>query len=400
MFFAATWNAHHCGSRPAGRDGEWSILATHQQFIRRKAMERNQRRHAHPGREHRPESSRRPYSDEQETYRNPRNEYRDDDERDDRQSRYGRSDFGDRDRDFEEGESNRYGAAESGYGYGDRGYRDEYRERYEPGYAARRQGQSRDTWEEPESGNFSDARTRWPRDDRYRSEPRSQNWPHSRTGGRVSEYGYFGDESEGYGGRQHSGSRYGGSRPQRGYQSGYGAEQQGSSQFGYLGGSEEPGESRWSSQHDYRQQGGSQFGYGQREGGAGHGDRRFDEDYSGRGPKNYSRSDERIKEDICDELSSDPGCNAEEIEIEVKDGMVTLSGTVPSRKMKHRAEDIADGARGVKDVDNRIRVTGRVGHRGMQSSEESGSEDTGSSTNGRSRKSESQSQQSSRSSRK
>ncbi|HEX5764194.1 MAG TPA: BON domain-containing protein [Woeseiaceae bacterium] len=361
-------------------------------------MERNQRRHGHPGREHRRESSRRPYSDEQETYRNPRNEYDDDRGRDHRQSQYGRQDERNRDWEFSQDESNPYGASERGYGYGDQGFSDDS-EYYEPGYAARRQGQSRDTWDEPETGNFSDTRSRWPRDDRYRSEPRSQNWPHSRTGGRVSEYGYFGDQSEGYGGRHQGGSRYGfGSRPQRGYQSGYGAQQQGSSQFGYLGGSGEPGESRYSSQYDYRREGGS-GGYGQQEGGTGHGNHRFDEDYSGRGPRNYSRSDERVKEDICDELSSDPRCNAEDIEIEVKDGMVTLSGTVPSRKMKHRAEDIADAARGVKDVDNRIRVTGRVGQRGSSGgSEESrsaGNEDMGSS-NGRSRKSESQ--QSSRSS--
>ena len=363
-------------------------------------MERNQRHQGHPGREHRSGSSRRPYSDEQETYRNPRDEYRDHDDRGYRQSQYGRSDQRTRDWDYGQDESDRYGSSTRGYGYGDEGFSDDS-EHYEPGYAARRQGGSRDTWDDPETGNFSDTRSRWPRDDRYRSEPRSQNWPHSRTGGRVSEYGYFGDETEGYGGgRQQGGSRHGyGSRPERGYQPGYGAQQQGSSQFGYLGGAEEPGEARYSSQSDYRREGSSRSGYGQPEGGPGHGNRRFDEDYSGRGPRNYSRSDERIKEDICDELSSDRQCDAEDIDIEVKDGMVTLSGTVPSRKMKHRAEDIADAARGVKDVDNRIRVTGRIGRDRHASSErESGSqgdEATGSS-NGRSRKSESQ--QSSRSS--
>lgn len=369
-------------------------------------MERNQRRHGHSGREHRLESSRRPYSDEQETYRNPRNEH-DDDRGSDRwqsrsQSRHGQPDQRNRDWEFAQDESNRYSSSErGGYGYNDEGFSDD-RDYYEPGYAARSQGHPRDTWEEAETGNFSDTRSRWPRDDGYLSEVRSPNWPHSRSGGRVSEYGYFGDESGGNAARQQGGSRHGfGSRPQRGYQSSYGAEQQGSSQFGYLGGTGERREPRYGPQYDYGRQGGSQPGYEQSPGGPGHGNRRFDEDYSGRGPRNYSRSDERIKEDICDELSSDPGCNAEDIEIEVKDGMVTLSGTVPSRKMKHRAEDIADAARGVKDVDNRIRVTGRVGHgqRGSwKAGEESGSganEDTG---NANSRKSESQ--QSSRSPRK
>jgi osmotically-inducible protein OsmY len=330
-------------------------------------MERHQRRHHRPGREHRPGSSRQAYSDDQETFRNPRNEYRDDTGRDDdwELGQHGSSDY--RDRDFESDEAERYGASERGYGYGDYGFRDDSRERNEPLYGTRRQGQSRDTWAHPESGDFSDTRTRWPRDDRYRSEPRSQNWPHSRSGGRVSEYGYFGEESErgGFGGRQQRGSRYGfGGRPQGGPQSAY------------------------------TPQAGSQYGYAQQQGETGHGDRSFQEDYSGRGPKNYARSDERIKEDICDELSSDPECDAEDIEIEVKDGMVSLSGTVPSRKMKHRAEDIADVARGVKDVDNRIRVTGRIGRGGAGSSRKSGESaggtDRSSGAEERSRKGESQ----------
>jgi len=283
-------------------------------------MERQQRRRNAPGREYGSHSSRRPYSDEQETYRNPRNEYEDADRDyggDPDVSRYGSSEpryrsyrdrgyldrgyRGDTDSDHEAHESRRGMPSQRGYGYGDSDYRDDWRGRYEPGYGAHRQEGRRDSWSEPREGDFPDARSRWPRDDAYRSEPRSQNWPHSRSGGRVSEYGYFeGDRSERYGGHQR--------------------------------------------------------GYGQQSG-TGHGNRRFDEDYSGRGPKNYSRSDQRIKEDICDELESDPECNAEEIEIEVKDGNVTLSGTVPSRHMKHRAEDIADGTRGVKDIENRIRVT-------------------------------------------
>jgi osmotically-inducible protein OsmY len=330
-------------------------------------MERHQKRHNSPGREHRPEGSRGAYSDEQETYRNPRNEYRDDHRRsqdeDLEMSRYGGTDY--TGRNYESNDSDTYGASERGYGYSDRSYRNQSREFSEPGYSARREEQ-RDTWAHPESGEFSEPRSRWPRDDRYRTEPRSQNWPHSRTGGRISEYGYFDEEGDrsGYGGRQQGGSRYGsGSRPQGssvysnqhqqgGWPYDYGGDRQRGTQYGY--GAEQQ----------------SGYGSGQR-GGMEDTSRRFGEDYSGRGPKNYSRSDERIREDICDELSSDPECNAENVEIEVKDGVVTLSGEVPSRRMKHRAEDIADQARGVKDVENRIRVTGR-GQRSSQSSHQVG----------------------------
>lgn len=331
-------------------------------------MERNQRRRNRPGREHRPESSRRPYADEQETYRNPRNEYRDDDRGDDdvEMSRHRSPD--DRDRDFESDEANRLSGSERGYGHGGSGYRDEPGDRYEPGYGARRQGMSRDSWADPESSEFSESRTRWPRDDRYRSEPRSQNWPHSRSGGRVSEYGYFGEDREfpGGSGWQQGGSRQGfGGIPERDWQAGYGDAPQGGTRFGGHGGEQQRG--------------------------SGQGERGSGQDYRGRGPRNYSRSDERIKEDICDELSSDAECDAGDIEVEVKEGVVSLSGTVPSRKMKHRAEDIADTARGVKDVDNRIRVTGRVGRGREEDSSGRQAETDGASSNSRSRKTETQS---------
>ena len=76
---------------------------------------------------------------------------------------------------------------------------------------------------------------------------------------------------------------------------------------------------------------------------------------SGKGPKSYRRSDERIKEDVNDRLS-EGYLDATEIEVQVADGEVTLTGTVNSRSDKWRAEDIADDVRGVKNVENRLRV--------------------------------------------
>ena len=75
----------------------------------------------------------------------------------------------------------------------------------------------------------------------------------------------------------------------------------------------------------------------------------------GKGPKSYRRSDERIREDVNDQLS-EGYLDASEIEVTVVDGVVTLSGTVNSRSDKRRAEDIADDVRGVKNVENRLRV--------------------------------------------
>ena len=78
--------------------------------------------------------------------------------------------------------------------------------------------------------------------------------------------------------------------------------------------------------------------------------------YRGVGPKGYVRSDERIREHVCDALTDDPHLNAADIEVEVRDGEVTLSGSVDSRGAKRHAEDLALQASGVRDVQNDLRV--------------------------------------------
>ena len=78
--------------------------------------------------------------------------------------------------------------------------------------------------------------------------------------------------------------------------------------------------------------------------------------FFGKGPKGYKRSDDRICEDVCEALYNDRHVDASEIEVKVKDGEVTLSGTAPSRFMKRHAEDCAENVSGVKDVRNEIRV--------------------------------------------
>jgi osmotically-inducible protein OsmY len=84
--------------------------------------------------------------------------------------------------------------------------------------------------------------------------------------------------------------------------------------------------------------------------------RRQDRMHKGRGPKNYQRSDERIKEDINDRLSDDWFIDASEIDVTVSSGEVTLTGTVDDRSDKRRAEDIAESVSGVKQVENRLRI--------------------------------------------
>jgi hypothetical protein len=76
-----------------------------------------------------------------------------------------------------------------------------------------------------------------------------------------------------------------------------------------------------------------------------------------RGPKGYQRSDERLKEDISERLMSmGHYVDASDVSVEVKDGKVSLEGSVPERRMKHAIEDLVDDCMGVKDIDNRVRV--------------------------------------------
>jgi osmotically-inducible protein OsmY len=78
--------------------------------------------------------------------------------------------------------------------------------------------------------------------------------------------------------------------------------------------------------------------------------------HRGRGPKGYTRSDERIREDVNERLTDDPYVNASEIEVSVSSCEVTLTGTVDSREAKRRAEDIAERVSGVRHVQNNLRV--------------------------------------------
>jgi osmotically-inducible protein OsmY len=79
-----------------------------------------------------------------------------------------------------------------------------------------------------------------------------------------------------------------------------------------------------------------------------------------RGPKGYTRSDERIKEDISEQLWGAEHIDSSEVTIAVKDGVVTLTGTVPERWMRHEIEDVADDCFGVKDIENNVRVLRRM----------------------------------------
>lgn len=82
-------------------------------------------------------------------------------------------------------------------------------------------------------------------------------------------------------------------------------------------------------------------------------------EFYGRGPRGYTRSDERIREDICDRLTSHGELDVSDVDVKVEGGEVTLEGRVDSRRVKHAIENVADSVLGVLDVHNHVRVTRR-----------------------------------------
>jgi hypothetical protein len=77
--------------------------------------------------------------------------------------------------------------------------------------------------------------------------------------------------------------------------------------------------------------------------------------HRGKGPRNYQRSDERIREDIEDILMEDPYVDASDIEVEVKQGEVILKGMVENKLTKRRVESLVESVAGVKQTENHLR---------------------------------------------
>ncbi len=197
----------------------------------------------------------------------------------------------------------------------------------------------------------------------------------------------FGERAHGFGGDRDNyssrgaagdyGSRnFGGNLGNRGYGESYGSTfGAGEGNRGDYGYGNQAGGSRWSG--GGQSYGGSERGYSE-EGRRGFWDKASDEvsswfgdrdaerrreadQHRGRGPKNYSRSDDRIRDDINDKLTDDGWLDASDVDVTVKDREVTLSGTVSDRNAKRRAEDVAEGVSGVSHVQNNLRVKSQSG---------------------------------------
>src|SRR5690606_17469207 len=100
-------------------------------------------------------------------------------------------------------------------------------------------------------------------------------------------------------------------------------------------------------------------------------------------PKGYTRSDDRISDDVHQRLTDDPWVDASDVEVRVDKGEVTLTGTVADRDEKRRAEQCIEDVSGVRHVQNnlRLRYGGRTGETPL-SSGDAGSISASSATSG------------------
>lgn len=68
------------------------------------------------------------------------------------------------------------------------------------------------------------------------------------------------------------------------------------------------------------------------------------------------RGDDRIRADVCAALAASADADASQIEVQVEDGRVTLTGTTADAGTRRAVEDVAAGCRGVRDVRNYVRL--------------------------------------------
>jgi osmotically-inducible protein OsmY len=70
-------------------------------------------------------------------------------------------------------------------------------------------------------------------------------------------------------------------------------------------------------------------------------------------------SDDAIYDNVRRRLASDPIVKGGGLEVDVKQGVVTLRGTVEEQKQKDKATKLAKKVAGVKSVDNQLQVAQR-----------------------------------------
>src|SRR3954449_5531695 len=71
-------------------------------------------------------------------------------------------------------------------------------------------------------------------------------------------------------------------------------------------------------------------------------------------------NDDSLKTDIQAKLYADPVTKGGNVGVDVKDGVVTLTGDVPSSDVELQAMKIANGTAGVRSVSDQMKVNGTM----------------------------------------
>jgi osmotically-inducible protein OsmY len=69
-------------------------------------------------------------------------------------------------------------------------------------------------------------------------------------------------------------------------------------------------------------------------------------------------SDDRIYDQVRQKLANDPDVKGGGFDVTVKDGEVTLKGTVNDKNAREKAEKLTKKVKGVTKVDNQLKIFG------------------------------------------
>lgn len=79
-------------------------------------------------------------------------------------------------------------------------------------------------------------------------------------------------------------------------------------------------------------------------------------DHSGRGPKGWKLSDEKLKDKVSEVLFHSHDVDPSELEVTVEDNVVYLKGNIQSKGMRRVAEDLVGSIPGVIDVFTQLKI--------------------------------------------
>lgn len=232
--------------------------------------------------------------------------------------------------------------------YGSQGYESQQYGSRQP-YGSQQYGTGSSDWESPGSWRSGDSGTSnrqpWQERGSYSEQQQySGSWQGEPRGSRSWSEGYEGPST--WGDNRNSGS----------YQGGYGGRQENTTWNQDRSFSDRTyRQPTWDSREEQQR---GNWGGSSRQSDSSAYDRPWQEGpHSGRGPKGYQRPDERIREDVCERLSFHGFIDPSEVDINVNQGEVTLSGTCTNRREKRMIEDVVDSVRGVRDVRNELSIS-------------------------------------------